>query len=173
MSSLLRFSRSAVFAAAFVLLRVSASAQSIDEGPRTVTLEARRIADGVDNYQVAAFGFKHGVNGKASLETTHNNWDILFGNSPQRDSFDVTMVVDDRSRIKDLGAYDWAGIVEVPGLPAYEKPTREPSVAAVVGHIYVVHSADSGDDHYSLFRVEALEPGKTVTITWKRVAWPE
>lgn len=173
MSSLVRSSFLAAFAAAFVLLPPPSPAQTFDEAPRTVTLEARRKVDGFDNYHVAAFSFKHGINGDASLKTTRNNWDILFGNSPQRDSFDVTMVVDDRSRIKDLGAHEWSEIFEVPQLPAHEKPTREPSVAAVVGHIYLVHSADSDDDHYSLFRVESLEPGKTVTITWKRVASPE
>jgi hypothetical protein len=39
--------------------------------------------------------------------------------------------------------------------------------------MYVVHTKDSNTDLYALFRVEALDPGKSVTITWKSVRSPE
>ena len=136
---------------------------------QSVTLLKRRKADGVDNYTQAAFSFKHGVNGSAALPLTRNNWDLLFGNSPTPDAFDVTMVTDDRSRIKDLGAFNWSDDFQVPALPAHPEPTREPSVKAVVGHMYVVHTKDRDNDHYALFRVEALDPGSSVTISWKLI----
>src|SRR2546423_5376123 len=132
--------------------------QTPDAAPQTVTLLARRKTSEQDNYTQAAFSFKYGVNGIEALKLTHNNWDILFGNSPIPDAFDVSMVVDDCSRIQDLGAFNWSDCFEVPALPAYLKPTREPSVKAIVGHMYVVHSKDSDSDHYALFHVESLVP---------------
>jgi hypothetical protein len=69
----------------------------VQSEPRTVTLPARRITNGQDNYVDAAFSFEFGMNGVGSLSLTRNDWDILFGNRPDRDTFDVTMVVDDCS----------------------------------------------------------------------------
>lgn len=126
-----------------------------------------------DNYTRAAFSFKYGANGDDALKLTRNNWDILFGNSPTPDAFDVTTVTDDRSRIQDLGEHDWSDEIAMPRLEAYEKPTREPSVRAVVGHMYLVHSKDRDTDHYTLFRVDHLLPGECVTITWKLLPSPE
>jgi hypothetical protein len=146
---------------------------AVQSQPRTVTLAARRIINGIDNYTVAAFSFEFGVNGDAALPLTRNDWDILFGNSPDRDDFQVTMVVDDCSRILDMGALNWSDNFQVPAITAYPVPTREPNVNAIVGHMYVVHTKDSDSDLYALFRVEALEPLKSVTITWKGVQSPE
>ena len=156
-----------------LLCQSSVLSQEPNGEPQTVTLLARKKVDDVDNYTQAAFSFKYGVNGDAVLKVTRNNWDLLFGNSPVPDAFDVTMVVDDCSRIKDLGAVNWSDAFDVPALPAYPEPTREPSVKAIVGHMYVVHTKDRDNDHYALFRVESLEPGKSVTISWKLVASPE
>lgn len=141
--------------------------------PRQVTLVARRIINGHDNYVDATFSFEHGMNGEAALRFTRNDWDVLFGNSPIPDAFSVTMVVDDRSRIHDMGALNWGDAFEVPVISAHPVPTGEPDVKAVVGHMYVVHTRDSETDLYALFRVEALEPGKSVTISWKSVRSPE
>jgi hypothetical protein len=146
--------------------------QTVNDEPRFVTLQARRKTDVQDNYVVAAFSFEHGVNGKEALPVTRNDWDLLFGNSADADNFDVTMVTDDCSRIKDLGAFGWYDSFKVPVLPAHPEPTREPSVRAVVGHMYAVHTRDSETDIYALFRVEALEPRTSVTISWKRVPPP-
>lgn len=134
-----------------------------------VTLLNRQKADGLDNYTQAAFSFKHGVNGNAALPVTRNNWDVLFGDGAKSDTFSVTMVTDDCSRIKDLGAFSWWDNFQVPELPAHPEPTREPSVKAVVGHMYLVHTKDRDNDHYALFRVEALDPGSSVTISWKLI----
>jgi hypothetical protein len=140
--------------------------------PQTATLAARRTIGGYDNYVLAAFSFKYGGNGPITRGLTRNNWDILFGNAPDQDTFDVTMVTDDRSRIKDLGEISWDDTFTVPSLDAYPKPTREPSVKAVAGHMYLVHSRDRDSDHYSLFRVEALQPLQSVTISWKLIPPP-
>lgn len=144
----------------------------VQSEPRRVTLAARRITDGHDNYVDAAFSFEFGMNGEKALPLTRNDWDILFGNRPDRDTFRVTMVVDDCSRIQDLGALNWSDAFQVPVIKAYLVPTTEPDVEAVVGHMYVVHTKDTETDLYALFRVEALEPGKSVTISWKGVQRP-
>ncbi|MGH9928803.1 MAG: hypothetical protein ACREA9_06185, partial [Pyrinomonadaceae bacterium] len=141
--------------------------------PQTVTLVARRKVDGYDNYAQAAFSFKYGVNGDESRKLTRNNWDILFGNAPDRDTFDVTMVMDDCSRIKDLGKLSWYDTFTVPSLEAYLEPSREPSVNAIAGHMYLVHSKDRDSDHYALLRVEVLQPLQSVTISWKLIPSPE
>jgi len=147
--------------------------QDPEIGPQTATLVARRTIDGYDNYDLAAFSFKYGGNGPITRGLTRNNWDILFGNAPDRDTFEVTMVTDDRSRIKDLGELSWDDTFTVPSLDAYPKPTQEPSVNVVVGHMYLVHSRDRDSDHYSLFRVEALQPLQRVTISWKLIPPPD
>ena len=141
--------------------------------PRQATLQARRVINGQDNYVDACFSFEFGMNGAAAVDVNRNDWDILFGNSPARDTFDVTMVVDDCSRIRDLGALNWSDSFQVPAIPAYPVPTRDPSVDAVVGHMYVVHTRDTDTDMYALFRVEALDPKKSVTISWKGVQRPD
>lgn len=141
--------------------------------PQTATLVARRTINGYDNYDLAAFSFKYGGNGPITRGLTRNNWDILFGNARDRDTFDVTMVTDDRSRIKDLGELSWYDTFTVPSLDAYPEPTREPSVNVVAGHIYLVHSKDRDSDHCALFRVETLQPLQSVTISWKLIPKPE
>jgi hypothetical protein len=159
--------------AVLILSQVMVWSQTPNAVPQTVRLLARKNLDGFDNYTQAAFSFKFGVNGDSELGITLNNWDLLFGNSPVPDAFDVTMVTDDCSRIKDLGALTWLDPFKVPALPAHPKPTREPSVKAIVGHMYLVHTKDRDSDHYALFRVEALEPGTAVTISWKLTPSPE
>lgn len=163
----------AITFAVTLLAQSTVLSQTPNGEPQTVTLLARKKVGDVDNYTQAAFSFKHGVNGDAALKVTRNNWDLLFGNSPLADAFDVTMVTDDCSRIKDLGVLNWSDAFDVPVLQAYPQPTREPSVKAIVGHIYVVHTKDRDEDHYALFRVESLVPDKSVTISWKLVASPQ
>lgn len=164
----------------FILLAAGAgfdtAAQTIDSSIRTAVLESRRVDrdTGHDNYEYAVFSFLHGMNGPSGTRLTRNNWDVMFSTTGRGerlvDYFDVTMVVDDRSRIIDLGQLEWKDAINLPELPAYEKPTRETRVEAVVGHLYYVHTADRDLDHYSLFRVEGLESGKWVSISWKLVA---
>jgi hypothetical protein len=142
------------------------------EGVKSGKLLARRIENGVDNYADATFSFEFGGNGAEVKKLCHNDWDIIFGNSPSEDAFDVTTVTDDRSRIRDLGARSWDSKFELPSLSAYEEPEREPSVKAVEGHLYLVHTRDTNTNLYALFRVEKLEPGKSVEISWKVIPPP-
>lgn len=144
--------------------------QSLELMPKTVSLVSRRKVGEYDNYSKAAFSFKYGMNGDESLKLTHNNWDLLFGDS---DTFDVTMVTDDCSRIQDLGEFGWFDSLRVPVLVPHPQPAREPSVPAIVGHMYVVHTKDRDNDHYALFRVEYLEPNVCVTISWKLILAPK
>ncbi|MBL8167210.1 MAG: hypothetical protein JNJ50_03595 [Acidobacteria bacterium] len=150
----------------------AASAQTPSDEIKTGVLLKRGTIDGEDNYAFAAFSFQCGGNGPEVQKLCRNDWDILFGNSPLPDAFDVTTVTDDRSRIKDLGKHNWEDSFHIPRLPAYEEPEREPSIKAVEGHMYLVHTRDSDTDLYALFRVEKLEPGKSVEITWKVIAPP-
>ena len=143
---------------------------TVQTEPRRVTLAARRVINGHDNFVDSAFSFEHGINGQSAVLLTRNDWDIMFGGP---DVFNVTMVVDDCSRIQDMGALDWTDAFQVPILTAHPVPTHEPEVKAVVGHMYVVHTKDTETNLYALFRVEALEPGVSVTISWKSVQSPE
>lgn len=141
--------------------------------PRSVTLVARRVLNGHDNFADACFSFEFGTNGEDSLPLTLNDWDILFGNTPGVDTFDVTLAGSDRSRIQDLGALNWSDEFQVPVVTPHPVPTNGPDIDVHVGHMYVVHTKDSNSDLYALFRVEALDPGKSVTISWKTVPSPE
>ncbi len=138
-----------------------------DDASKTVTLLSRGK---YKDYEKATFSFQHGLRDDPQ-NVTRNDWDLLFGNGG--DVFDVTMVTDDRSRIRDLGAIDMESLETIPKLPAYEEPKREKSVPAVVGHVYMVHTKDSDSDLYALFRVEWLEPGDSCVIRWKVVPSPE
>lgn len=142
-----------------------------DEIKRGILLKREKVNE-VDNYAYATFSFEFGGNGPDVQKLCRNDWDILFGNDSLPDSFRVTTVTDDRSRIKDLGKHDWENDFYIPRLPAYEEPEHEPSVKAVEDHIYLVHTRDTNTDLYTLFRVEKLEPGKRVEITWKVIPPP-
>ena len=96
----------------------------------------------------------------------------MFGNSGWPDGFDVSMGADDRSRIRDLGRLFWDDRYDVRRLSAYEEPEREPSVKAAEGHLYLVHIRDNDTDSYAMFRVEKLDPGKSVEISWKAIPAP-
>ena len=165
-----------------VSVSVSLHGQTSNEGlvnievqtqPRTVTLAARRVINGHDNYVDATFSFELGMNGDVAELLTRNDWDLQFGNNPNLDTFNVSMVGDDRSRIQDMGTLNWGDAFQVPVLTPHPVPAIEPEVITVVGHMYVVHTKDTETDLYALFRVEALDPGKSVTISWKSVQSPE
>jgi hypothetical protein len=141
--------------------------------PRQVTLPARRVINGQDNFADACFSFEFGLNGEANVRLTRNDWDILFGNSPDKDTFQVTLAGDDRSRIQDMGPLNWSDSFQVPVLIPLPAPANTPGIDAVVGHMYVVHTKDTTTDLYALFRVEALVPLTSVTISWKSVQSPE
>jgi hypothetical protein len=150
---------------------VGLAGQSGDE-IRTARLMKRRVVNGVDNYAYATYSFRYGGNGPDIQQQCKNNWEIIFGNSPVADAFDVSLVTDDRSRIKDLGKLAWSDTFQVPALSAYEEPEREPAVKAVEGHIYLVRARDTETDLYVLFRVEKLTPGESVDIGWKVISPP-
>ena len=120
----------------------------------------------------AAFNFEIGANDPEAQQLCRNDWDILFGNSAAGNFFDVTMVSDDRSRLRDLGRLSWDDKYQVRRLSAYEEPERDPSVKAVEGHLYLIHVWDTNNNRYALFRVERLEPGKSVEIIWKVIPTP-
>jgi hypothetical protein len=174
-----------------------------DAQPNVVTLFARPQRQNINSdssvppnpgYGRSAFSFQFGLRSDAGTSKTHNDWELEYGGlnwNGDTDWFNVTMVVDDRSRIKDLGALQWSDIAEVPILPAGLKPAqgkafRTASLPAgveestngqmtrvVLGHVYVVHSKDGDSDFYTLFRVEELVPSTQVTISWKNVPSPE
>jgi hypothetical protein len=152
---------------------IPAVAQTANDEIKTGKLVKRKQENGVDNYVYATYSFKFGGNGPEVERLCRNNWDLLFGNSTTPDSFDVTMVVDDRSRIKDIGKYNWTDKFSTNRLSAYEEPETEPSVKAIVGHMYLVHARDTDYDHYALFRVDRLIPEGSVEISWKLIDPPK
>lgn len=176
----------------------SAAAQSFSEDwrdikPATVTLFSRaKYKNEPEAFEKSVVSFKYGVRGDLGRSLTHNNYELQYGNlnlDGDSDWFGVTMVTDDCSRIKDLGAWSWSDVADVPYLPASDAPAkgiRLPSktetieqsslgqvTRAQLGHLYVVHSKDRDSDFYSMFRVEELVPSDHVTISWKKVPSPE
>jgi hypothetical protein len=148
------------------------AAQTPSEEIKTGKLLKREVVNEVDNYVYATFSFKFGGNGPEVQKLCRNNWDILFGNSVLDDGFDVTMVGDDRSRMKDLGKYKWEQLSYVPRLSAFEEPDRQEAVKALLGHIYLVHIRDRDYNHYALFRVDRLISGESIDISWKLISPP-
>jgi hypothetical protein len=166
------------FAPVCLALAIGASGSSLptaaqDAGLRMGTLAARKVEKGIDNYPYATYSFRFGGNGPAIQRLCHNNWELIFGNSSLPDAFEVTTVTDDRSRIRDLGRLAWTDRFDIPRLPAYEEPEREPAVKAIEGHMYLVRARDRDTDLYALFRVEKLLPGERVDISWKVIPAPQ
>lgn len=143
-------------------------------------------------YGKSAFSFQHGVRSDVGQKVTGNDYDLEYGNisvNGDMDWFLVTMVTDDRSRIKDLGELNWSEVFDVPvlhinpersvgirmaGAGQNVEETSDGQVTRVaLGHIYVVHTKDSDADYYTMFRVEELVPGDRCVISWKRVPSPE
>lgn len=170
-----------------------AQASWTTQQPGTVTLYSRtKYKERDGGYGRSAFSFKQGLRSDEDAKVTRNNFDLLYGNmdlAGDADWFQVTMVTDDRSRIKDLGELEWFNIFDVPILEAAPEPHKgmvmdfksknfaessDWQVAKVkVGHIYVVHSKDTISEGYALFRVDELVPNDKVSISWKRVPSPE
>jgi hypothetical protein len=161
---------------------------------QTISLMARKT-DNYDNYTKAAFNFRLGINGDDAVRNPRNEWDLLYGNislNGDKDWFTVAFGRGDRSRIKELGELTWTDHIEIPVLPACSEegdcttvifPSRlskksitdvNPNVVrAATGQMYLVHKKNRDADFYALFRVEALEPSETCTISWKLIPPPK
>jgi hypothetical protein len=180
---------------ALLAFTLSASAQSSKRndwrrGPaETVTLFSRTTyKDHSGGYGKSAFSFKHGVRSDIGTKVTRNNYELLYGNinwDGDSDWFTVTMVTDDRSRIKDLGPLEWAEIDSLPLLSlnaaaqqgvrfpskteTFEESSRGRVTRVVEGHVYLLRSKDTDSDFYTIFRVEKLLPNDQVTIGWRLI----
>ena len=162
-------------------------------GAKSVTLYSRaKYKDKYAGYGKSTFSFKYGLRSDdVDQAKTHNDYELQFGGMSidgDSDWFGVTMVTDDRSRIKDLGELNWADLVDVPALPAAAEPQKGISLSfktrnfeessngqvtrVAEGHMYVVHTRDTDSDFYTLLRVDKLVPGDEVTISWKNVPAP-
>src|SRR5258706_13340561 len=87
-----------------------------DAQPKMVTLFARPRPPKINldsapppnpGYGKSAFSFQFGVRSDAGTRKTHNDWELEYGGlnwNGDTDWFNVGMVADDSSRIKDLGA---------------------------------------------------------------------
>jgi len=131
--------------------------------PKVAGLLAREFAtreEVPDPYVVSTFSFEFGT--RDDVQLVRNDWDLAFGNG--ENTFDVRMVVDDRSRIFDLGAVD-LGTAPLPD--AAVKPDDGKPVEAVKGHVYLVHTVDFDTDLWTRFRVLEIEPMKWVTFEWQ------
>lgn len=165
-----------------------------EEKLQMVTLYSRIKYKADEGNGRSAFNFSHGKRSDDSDRAIlKNNYELLYGNinyNGNQDWLSVTLVTDDRSRIKDLGKMDWVEINDAPYLPVSDVPQKgfripvkgnenceEDYECHVVhvneGHIYVVHTKDTNTDLYTLFRVDKLVPNDQVTISWKNVRSPE
>ena len=160
--------------------------------PQQVTLFSRITPGGRDDGR-SAFNF-YGVRGddKQGLRVTHNSVHLVYGNiSIDRDTdwFEVSRGGDDSSRVKDLGAMQWADVSDAPFLPAnprssrafrlpgqgmsFEQSSDGQITRAVAGHMYVAHIKNNGAEFYAMFRVDALDPSKRCKISWRVMRSPK
>lgn len=161
--------------------------------PKQITLFSRNKYQGEsEGYGKSAFSFKHGVRSDVGFDVTRNSYELEYGGysfNDDSDWFQVSMITDDCSRIKDLGAMNWSDVSYVPVVLASVEPHRgvkglvrgvpfeETSdgqiTHAVTGHMYVVHTKEGERDMYAMFRVDELVPNDRCTISWKVVPSPE
>jgi hypothetical protein len=144
------------------------------------------------DYSRSAFSFERAsfVYGKG--------WDLLYGSlsiGDDLDWFSASTATDNRSLIRDMGEINWFDSYKVPVItplpklePGKQRTIKVDSsgdtgkawaekngifVKAIVGHMYAMHVKDTDSDYYALFRVEAINPGDSCTISWRIVASPE
>jgi len=144
------------------------------------------------NFGKASFSFQHDIRSEPGNELPKKDWDIKYGYASingSSDYFGVSMISNDRSRIKDLGKLEWRDIQKVPVLRAHDGINKgirfplngEPVEVASEGritkttkdHMYVAHIKDDDTDLYVLFRVEELASNAWCRISWKVVPSPE
>jgi hypothetical protein len=160
--------------------------------PLPVTLSARS-ANGAAGYGSSAFNF-NGVrsDARAWRQVLRNKPHLVYGNSildGDHDYFEVAFGGEQLNRIKDLGALEWSAVDNTPQLvladqssrpfrvphrgESYESASGGRVTKVIVGHMYLEHYKDEQEEFYAMFRVEALEPNNTCTISWKVVPWPK
>jgi hypothetical protein len=124
-----------------------------------------------DDYEKATFSFEHGVRDDPT-GAVRNDWDLHFSQG----RFRVCTVVDDSSRIVDLGATS----IEAVALRDAEQLANDLRAALLeqelagtadhlpvrVGHTYFVWTLDSDSDVASLFEVVHDEPGERCVLEW-------
>jgi hypothetical protein len=153
-----------------------------------------RLGHKETGYGKSAFNFKHGLRSDDEewLPVTHNHADLLYGSlctNGDSDWFCVSMGGENPSKIKDLGALEWADIEAVPVLLAtpptttgirgprdgesWEESSEQRVTKVVAGHMYVAHIKNEDTDLYAMFKVEELSPSDSCFITWKAVPSPE
>lgn len=177
------------------LLSIAAVAQkkNAPKANRTVTLMSRTAnPDRGRAFDLSVYSFRYALRGDEGKEKTLNNYELQYGNlnhNGDSDWFSVTMVTDDRSRIRDLGKLELEDVKTVPYIdpvPVPNTPVRYDDEAAMIparsnwriarvnaGHVYLLRSKDGKTDSYVVFRVEKLVPGKEVTISWKSLKAPK
>lgn len=148
-----------------ILLAINVGCQSVccpEESYPTTTLFSRAT---FKDYEKCTFSFEHGIRDDADNKVTRNDWDLEYGNGG--DYFHVNMVRDDRSMIWNLGLHRWddIGSLKLPFSEEYKE--KKVKVGAHAGHIYLVHTRDSDTDLRALFRVDRMEKGELVEISWK------
>lgn len=106
------------------------------------------------DYHGATYNFYFASQGNEVL--TLNDWDLrLTGWKPPYE-FDVHLVTDDRSGIRDLGAIDYLGYR--PRGKALEKIPAELDRATVhPGHVYLIYTKDDDAEYWSKVKVVSID----------------
>ena len=112
-------------------------------------------------YVAATYSFEKAT--RDDVKATNNDWDFMFESKLR-----VKMVTDDRSRIWDLGAASYADARA--GAVTFVSDGEQADVVA--GHLYAVHTADSGTDQWALMRVEELVSSESMIFSWAVVEEP-
>ncbi len=120
---------------------------------------ARELDGGSEkrDYELSTYSFEHGT--RKDLRRIGNDWDFLF--SGQR--IDVRTVVDDLSRIWDLGSVDFKSLKTADT----SQPKRATHAVAQQGHVYVVHTLDSETNLWAKFEVLQIKRDQWFVFRWE------
>ena len=126
-----------------------------------------RDLDGRDVYVGSGYSFRH----MTSLDraATNNDWSFGFGNGSGSAEIHVRKVVDDRSKIWDLGdaSYENAENEQT----TVKGPVEE--VVAKRGGVFLIHELDDDEDLWAVLEVLDVDPGRFLVFRWRRVETSE
>jgi RNA polymerase sigma factor (sigma-70 family) len=108
------------------------------------------------SYVAATYSFEHAT--RDAVAATRNDWDFRLKDG----RLDVRMVTDDRSSIWDLGPVIF---VEARSGRGPSSPSGV-SARVALGHVYAVHTVDTGTDQWALMRVDELVSGEWLIFSW-------
>jgi len=179
------------FVLALMLLCAATGVRAQNNSLHEATLFSR-LGHGERDYGKSAYNFYARARSDNWPNVIKNRAHLLYGSlsmNGDSDWFSVSAGGFNLTRINDLGAKQWAEVVDTPYVSvaphanagirvprpgeSYEESSEGRITKVVLGHLYVIHIKYDNEDYYVLLRVDELVPSDRCTISWRVVPPPK